>query len=154
MTLHPKARRWREECPSRLSYCGMAAAGPPTLDLALLPGTFAVVRLAAGAGVPAWALEGAVTSITRTPDELSIVCDAAAVPGDARAERGWRAIRVAGTIDFALTGILASVLAPLAAAQVSIFAVSTFDTDYVLVREAALERALAALGGAGHRVAA
>jgi hypothetical protein len=132
----------------------MAIGGPPTLDLALLPGTFAVVRLAAGAAVPAWAWEGAVTSITRTPDELSIVCEADGVPGNVQAERGWRAMRVAGTIDFALTGILASVLSPLASAQVSIFAVSTFDTDYVLVREAALERALAALSGAGHRVAA
>jgi hypothetical protein len=131
----------------------MAMAGP-TLDLALVPGTFAVARLAAGAGVPAWALQGTVTSITRTPDELSIVCDDHAVPAGQQAERGWRAIRVAGTIDFALTGILASVLAPLAAAQISIFAVSTFDTDYVLVREAALERALAALHGAGHRIAA
>jgi hypothetical protein len=132
----------------------MADASPPTLDLAVLPGTFAVARLAPGAGVPAWALEGTVTSITRTPDELSIVCRSDAVPGDVQAERGWRAIRVAGTIDFALTGILASVLAPLAAARISIFAVSTFDTDFVLVREAALGRALAALSAAGHRVAA
>jgi hypothetical protein len=132
----------------------MPIGGAPTLDLALVPGTFAVARLAPDAGVPAWASAGPVTSITRTPDELSIVCGAGAVPGDLQAERGWRAIRVAGTIDFALTGILASVLAPLAAAGVSIFAISTFDTDYVLVREAALDRALAALRGAGHRVAA
>ena len=132
----------------------MATGGPPTLDLALIPGTFAVARLASGEAVPAWALEGAVTSVTRTPDELSIVCAAEAIPNEVRAERGWRAIRVAGTIDFALTGILASVLAPLAGAGISVFAVSTFDTDYVLVREAVLERALAALSGAGHRVAA
>jgi hypothetical protein len=132
----------------------MAAAGPPTLDLALVPGTFAVVRLAPDGGVPAWAADGALTSVTRTPDELSIVCADGAVPGEVRAERGWRAIRVTGTIDFALTGILASVLAPLAAARISIFAVSTFDTDYVLVRAAALDRALAALSGAGHRIAA
>jgi hypothetical protein len=132
----------------------MAPPGPPTLDLVLLPATFAVARLAHGTRVPAWALHGELTSITRTPEELSIVCAADAVPADARAERGWRAIRVAGTIDFALTGILASVLAPLAAAGISIFAVSTFDTDYVLVREAALDRALAALSGAGHRIAA
>jgi uncharacterized protein len=132
----------------------MAPPGPPTLDLALLPGTFAVARLAPVDGLPAWAAAGILTSITRTPDELSIVCEDGAVPPDVAAERGWRAIRVAGTIDFALTGILASVLAPLAAARISIFAVSTFDTDYVLVREAALDRALAALGAAGHRIAA
>jgi uncharacterized protein len=132
----------------------MATGAPPTLDLAVVPGTFAIARLAPGEDVPAWALQGALTSVTKTPDELSIVCATEAVPGDVQAERGWRAIRVAGPIDFALTGILASVLAPLAAARISIFAVSTFDTDYVLVREAALDRALAALSGAGHRVAA
>jgi hypothetical protein len=132
----------------------MATGAPPTLDLVLVPGTLAVARLAPGDGVPAWALQGAVTSVTRTPEELSIVCAAEAVPAGVEAERGWRAMRVAGTIDFALTGILSSVLEPLAAARISIFAVSTFDTDYVLVREAALDRAVTALSGAGHRVAA
>jgi hypothetical protein len=126
---------------------------PPTLDLVVLPGTFAVARLEPGAAVPGWAAEGIVSSVTRTPDELSVVCADEAVPADVRAERGWRAIRVVGTIDFALTGILASILSPLGAAKVSIFAVSTYDTDCVLVHAYALAPALAALRAAGHRVA-
>jgi hypothetical protein len=125
---------------------------PPTLDLVVLPGTFAVARLGPAASVPAWATQGLITSITRTPDELSIVCADEAVPPGVRAERGWRALRVAGTIDFALTGILASILSPLGSAKVSIFAVSTFDTDCVLVHAYALAPAIAALRAAGHRV--
>jgi hypothetical protein len=118
----------------------------------VLPGTFAVARMEPGAAVPPWAAEGMVSSVTRTPDELSIVCADEAVPPDVRAERGWRAIRVAGTIDFALTGILASILSPLGAAKVSIFAVSTYDTDCVLVHAYELASALEALRRAGHRV--
>ena len=118
----------------------------------MLPGTLAVARLEPGASVPSWATQGALTSITRTPDELSIVCADEAVPVHVRAERGWRALRVVGTIDFALTGILASILSPLGAAKVSIFAVSTFDTDCVLVHAYALAPAIEALRAAGHRV--
>jgi GNAT superfamily N-acetyltransferase len=120
-----------------------------TLDV--LPGTIAIVQLDARAPTPAWA-QGAFASVTRTAGELSIVCDETSVPGEARAERGWRVLRVAGPLDFALTGVLASLTAPLAAATVSIFAVSTFDTDYILVRADALDRALEALRGAGHEV--
>jgi hypothetical protein len=124
----------------------------PTLDLTLLPEALAVCRLPAGAPSPAW-LEGeAFASVTRTPAETSVVCRSAVVPEGVRAEPGWRALRVAGPLDFALTGILLSLLAPLAAAGVAVFALSTFDTDYVLVREAALDEALAALAGAGHRI--
>jgi hypothetical protein len=90
--------------------------------------------------------------MTRTDEELSLVRAAEAVPSDARAERGWRALRIAGTIDFGLTGVLTSVLAPLGDAAISIFAVSTFDTDYILVREHALAAAIDTLRAAGHRV--
>ena len=128
-----------------------------TLHLLVLPGELAVVRLPPEARVPEWAftpVRGAVWSLTRTDEEVSLVRDADAVPSDARAERGWKALRIAGTIDFALTGVLASVLAPLADAGVSIFALSTFDTDYVLVRAHALAAAIGALQAAGHRVEA
>lgn len=129
-----------------------AGAERPTLDLSLLPEALAVCRLPAGAASPAW-LEGeAFASITRTLDETSVICRSAVVPADVRAEAGWRALRMAGPLDFALTGILLSLLAPLAAAGVAVFALSTFDTDYLLVREAALDDALAALTGAGHRI--
>ena len=136
----------------------MASTAPPSrtaLTLLVLPGEFAVVRLPPDAHVPQWAFSaapGRLWSMTRTDDELSLVRDAAAVPSDARAERGWRALRIAGTIDFALTGVLASVLAPLGDAAISIFAVSTYDTDYVLVREHALAPAIEALRAAGHDV--
>jgi hypothetical protein len=89
--------------------------------------------------------------VTRTPTELSIVCREDSVPAGILANRGWRAIAVAGTLDFALTGVLASLVSPLAAAGVSIFAVSTYDTDYVLVKKNTLDRAVAALSAAGHR---
>jgi hypothetical protein len=127
------------------------------LRLIVLPGELAVVRLPPDAHVPQWAFSaapGALWSLTRTDDEVSIVRAADAVPSDARAERGWRALRVAGTIDFALTGVLSAVLVPLAEAGVSIFAISTYDTDYVLVRGDALDAAVEALRQAGHAVEA
>jgi hypothetical protein len=125
------------------------------LRLIVLPGELAVVRLPPDVHVPQWAFSaapGTLWSLTRTDDEVSIVRAADAVPSDARAERGWRALRIAGTIDFGLTGVLAAVLAPLADAGISIFAVSTYDTDYVLVRAGALDAAVEALRRAGHDV--
>jgi hypothetical protein len=121
------------------------------LDLTILPESFAVSRLPASAPAPAWAGAGHLQSVTRTSEELSVVCRAEAVPPEVASERGWRAIRVAGTLDFSLTGVLASLAAPLAEANLSIFALSTYDTDYVLVRDDGLERAVAALTAAGHR---
>jgi len=106
-----------------------------TLTLVPLDGRFAVCRLPAGAGVPGWAAGGPLVSITRTAEELSVVCRDEAVPDGVRCERGWRCLRVAGVLDFSLTGVLASLLGPLAAAGVSVFVVSTFDTDYLLVKE-------------------
>jgi len=121
------------------------------MKLIVLPEEFAVARLGPSDAIPAWAAQ-AIFSATRTPDELSIVCAASHVPPQVRAERGWRCLRVAGTIDFAVTGVLASIAGPLAKAAVSIFAISTYDTDYVLVREHALPAAIAALTAAGHDV--
>lgn len=124
-----------------------------TFNLIVLPSAYAVCRLAADAPAPVWAA-GEFVSITRTADELSVVCRADAVPEGVRCERGWRCLRVAGTLDFGMVGVLASLLAPLAAAGVSVFAVSTFETDYLLVKEASLTTAVEALRRAGHTVAA
>ena len=111
------------------------------------------MRLASEADIPAWATEkGGFGSITRTPQELSLVCDEKRVPKGVKAEPGWRVFRVDGPLDFALTGILASIAAPLAQAGVSIFAISTFDTDYVLVKHEKVQQAVAALRAAGHAV--
>jgi hypothetical protein len=123
------------------------------LELSILPETYAISRLDASAAEPAWAQSGQIRSVTRTAEELSIVCRQDAVPGGVVSEGGWRALRVAGTLDFSLTGVLASLAAPLAEARISLFAVSTHDTDYVLVKAEALQRAVAALTAAGHRFA-
>lgn len=122
------------------------------MRLSLLPTPLAVCRLDAGAAIPAWADAGEFFTASRTPHELSIVCAEAAVPEEVRAERGWRACGVRGTLDFSLTGVLLSLAQPLAAAGISIFAISTFDTDYVLVKQESLAVAIAALRGAGHEV--
>lgn len=122
-----------------------------SFTLAVLPDIFAICRLAASAPIPAWAC-GNFVSITRALDELSIVCPQSNVPDGIVCERDWRALRVEGKLDFALTGILASLSAPLAAAGISIFAISAFDTDYVLVRARDLGRAMRVLQETGHYV--
>jgi len=123
------------------------------MNLSLSQERLAVVRLEAEADIPAWATEkGGFSSITRTPQELSLVCDEKRVPEGVKLEAGWRVFRVDGPLDFALTGILASIAAPLAQAGVSIFAISTFDTDYVLVKHEKVQQAAAALRAAGHAV--
>jgi len=123
----------------------------PALRLTLLAERLAICRLAPDAPVPDWSA-GWFLSITRTPDELSVVCDEVNVPEAVVAERGWRVLMVAGPLDFELTGVLAALAVPLAQAGVGIFTLSTFDTDYVLVREPDVARALAALEGAGHQL--
>jgi uncharacterized protein len=125
---------------------------PEALKLRVLAGELAVCRLPADAPAPATPPSATLFSITRTREELSVVCDAAQAPAGAQIQAGWRALQVAGPLDFALTGILASIAAPLALAGVSLFAVSTYDTDYVLVGEDALDAAVAALRDAGHEV--
>jgi hypothetical protein len=126
---------------------------PRTLTLELLAGGYAVCRLDAGSPLPSWAQGGAFVSVTRTDAELSVVCPEEAVPAPVRAERGWRCLRVKGPLGFGMTGVLASLAGPLASSGVSIFVVSTYDTDYLMVQERDLERAKDALARAGHAVA-
>lgn len=121
------------------------------LNLIVVDGTFTVCKLAADTPIPPWATAGHFFSITRTSDELSVVIPQEAVPEGITGERGWRCLRVAGTIPFSTVGVLASLTAPLAEAGVSVFAVSTFDTDYLLVMAQDLERAIEALRRQGHR---
>lgn len=123
------------------------------LDLELLPGDYAICRLAAGSPLPANLGSGAdVVSVTWTPDEVSILCPADRTPPGAAVETPWRCLRVAGPVQLALTGVLASIVSPLAEARVNIFAFSTFDTDYLVVPAVRLAEATAALTGAGHRL--
>jgi hypothetical protein len=128
---------------------GYGAVTPP-LTLLEVAGRFAVCKLPPGSAIPAWATTSDVFSVTRTLDELSVVCRRELIPTGTLAEVGWRCLRVAGAMPFTLVGVLASRTGPVAG--VSGFSVSTFDTDYLFVREADFPAAVAALRGAGHSV--
>jgi hypothetical protein len=116
------------------------------LTLSVLPGRLAICRLTPDEALPEWALAGKeFVSLSRTPDELSVVCPEELVPDGVKADKGWRSFKVQGPLDFTLTGILTYLLQPLAQQQISIFAISTFDTDYILVKEEKLPEAIQAL---------
>jgi len=119
------------------------------LDFRVHPGEWAVCRLEPAEPFPSWAA-GSFVSVTRTPQELSVVCAAEAVPDGVRAEPGWAMLELAGPFGLQTTGVLASFLAPLAGGGVPVFAISTYDTDWVLVPKARLADALRALKAAGH----
>lgn len=123
-----------------------------SLTIRVLPGTLAVCRLAPQAPVPDWAQRGSLWALVRTGEELSVVCSQEHVPAEIQAQAGWRALKVAGPLDFALVGVLAGLTRPLAEAGVSVFAISTFDTDYLLVKDDRLEHAVQALLAAGFEV--
>lgn len=128
---------------------------PAPRGLTLLPGRFAICRLGPDAPLPAWLFhEGAhVWSLTRTPDELSVVCDEDDLPPSVTPAPGrWRALRVDGPIPFEETGVIAGISAVLAAAGVPVFVVSTHDTDLVLVPDERLSQARLALRDAAHEV--
>jgi hypothetical protein len=121
------------------------------LTLSVLPEALAICRFDREAPVSAW-VTGDFVSITRTSDELSIVCDERDVPSGVKADRGWRALKIEGPLDLSLTGVLVSIAAPLAEARINIFAISTFDTDYVLVKADRVAEAIGVLRSAGHVV--
>jgi hypothetical protein len=124
------------------------------IEIELLPATYGVARLGPYSPVPRWVAKAqGFSSITRTDSELSVVCTEASIPPDAKAQRGFSCLRVAGPLDFAETGILAALTAPLAHAAISVFAVSTYDTDYLLIRTRDLQKAISTLSAAGHAVA-
>ena len=116
------------------------------IPLIILPNRLAICRLPAEAPLPDWIQPGDIVSIVRTREELSVVCEERYVPPEVKAERGWRAIKVQGPLDFALIGLFASLAIPLSDAGISLFAISTYDTDYILIRENKLGRAVEVLG--------
>lgn len=127
------------------------------MKLTVLPKEFSVCRLPAFSPLPFWPFVGTVSSITHTAEEVSIVCESHTIPDEPQAlqmkvESGWRCVKLEGPIPFEWTGILSKLIKPLADAKISIFAFSTFDTDYVLVREASLTDALAAWKKTGFTV--
>jgi hypothetical protein len=126
---------------------------PNQLSLTVLAAPLALCRYAPADAIPEWTASARTfLTISRTPTELSIVADEVAIPKLVSAQRGYRAVRVEGPLPLTLIGIFASLASPLAAANVAIFPIATYDTDYILIHEDSLSRAIAVLERAGHRV--
>ncbi len=119
--------------------------------LSLMEGTFTLHRLAADASIPEAVVDSPFFSVTRTPDELSIVVPEGIVLSGTRKEPGWACIKALGPLDFGLTGILAGISTLLAGEGISIFAVSTFDTDYIMIKQNVVLQAVEALEMAGYQ---
>ena len=124
------------------------------MKLRTLPDSYAVVRLQPGSDLPEWVDKGPFRSVTRTDHEVSVVCRDHDVPEGESVDRGWTVLEVMGPLDFSLSGVVASLVQPLADAELPIFVISTFESDYVLVRSSDLGRAADALEEAGHEFAA
>jgi hypothetical protein len=124
------------------------------MNLEVMKWDLSICRLEQGSTIPSWALQGEFFNIGRTPDELSVVCESSRVPASSafQIQEGWSCLKVAGPMDLSLVGVLASLCAPLAANQINIFAISTYDTDYILVPKTLLSKAVSALERAGHQV--
>ncbi|MDP9339269.1 MAG: ACT domain-containing protein [Acidobacteriota bacterium] len=130
----------------------MTPATKHALTISVLPKLFSICKLAADTPVPPWAKGGGFLSITRTDAELSIVAEADVVPADLRPDIDWRVLKVHGPFDLSAVGVLTSLVAPLAHEGISIFTISTFDTDYLLIQSGQLQAAEAALRDAGHSI--
>jgi hypothetical protein len=122
------------------------------LTLSLLSGRFAVCKLEPERDIPEWAIRNAFWSITKTPQELSIVCRDDNVPDDIETEHRWRILEVQGPLDFSMTGVLNGLTQPLAESRISVFVLSTYLTDYLMIREKDLESAIITLRAQGHRI--
>lgn len=121
----------------------------PGRRLRLLPEIMAIAHMNPDAEIPAWVDRHGFSCITHTPDSLTIVCEQASIPAEVLTDRDWRCLEVQGPLDLSLTGILASLIAPLARAGVPVFALSSYETDFILVQEARLIDARRALDAAG-----
>ena len=128
------------------------APSPRHLELTLLPERYAISRLAKDSAVPTWATQGPFFSVTRTGDELSVVSELSLVPPGVPSQSGWRVLKVHGPFVLSEIGVLSALASPLAAAKISLFAISTFDTDYLLVASESLSAAITALERAGHTI--
>ena len=122
------------------------------LTFMILQETFVICRLDRDAPIPDWAVQGNLYSVTRTEDELSIVCPLINVPKGIVCDQGWSCLKVKGPLDLSLTGIISSIASTLERENISLFSLSTYDTDYVMVKEKDLEKAIFALTEAGHHI--
>jgi hypothetical protein len=125
---------------------------PPKLTLIILRETFAICRLGKDAPIPDWVFQGNLYSVTRTKDELSIVCPLINVPKGIVSNQGWSCLKVKGPLDLSLTGIISSIASTLERENISLFSISTYDTDYIMVNEKNLEKAIFALTEAGQQI--
>jgi len=117
-----------------------------------LPGLYAIVHLVPDVPVPTWATKGDFTSITRTRDELSIVCPTANLPPNVHSPHRWICLKLEGPFPFSQTAVLLSFIEPLSNNAIPIFAISTYDTDYVLIQEECADSALDLLMRARHQL--
>ena len=124
----------------------------PKLTFIILRETFAICRLNKDAPIPDWAFQGGLFSVTRTKDELSIVCPQINVPKGILCNQGWSCLKVKGPLDLSSTGIISSIAATLERENISLFSISTYDTDYVMVKEKDLEKGILALTEAGQKI--
>ena len=122
------------------------------LNLSVLPEQLAIVRLESKSQIPYWVNSGEFFSITSTKDEVSIICPEKNVPQGITCDSGWRAIKIEGPFDLELTGVAVSVAGPISNSGIGVFIIATYDTDYVLVKEVLLNKALSALTNAGHSI--
>lgn len=122
------------------------------LNISVLPGNFAVCRLGPKDPMPDWVIPGLFVTVTRSADELSIICDEELVPSDVVAIKGWACLKVEGPFDFSEVGVVASISKILAQAKISLLSISTFETDYILLEWNIVEEAVAALREGGHSV--
>lgn len=118
-----------------------------------VPGSYAICRLGLQSAIPDWALRGSFFSVTSTANEVSVVCQETQVPAETIHEKDWACLKLEGPFPFSETGILASFIQPLSNRAIPVFAVSTFDTDYVLVKRAWIDKAVEALISAGYEPA-
>lgn len=123
-----------------------------TLTLKLLKEKYGVCRLSAEESIPKWGKNSPFYSITKTVDELSIVCSQDCIPKDIKCEKDWRVLKIQGTLDFSLIGVISSISTILAHEKISIFAISTFDTDYILVKDKDIDKTIVALTNKNYEI--
>jgi hypothetical protein len=123
-----------------------------SFDLYLLPGCMAICRLDPEDEPPPWAESGVFSSVTRTKAELTVVCQEENVPAGITCNKHWRCLQIGSVLDFSETGILSSLTAPLAGEGIPVYALSTYSTDLILIKEKDLSRTVLALARAGHRI--
>ena len=122
------------------------------LTMKLMDGLYGVCRFNSDEAIPEWVFQSSFYSVTKTLDELSVVCSQDSIPNKIKCEKDWRILRVEGPLDFSLIGILSSISTTLANKGISIFAISTYDTDYILVKDKNIDMAIDALSAEKHEI--